>query len=389
MLRILALAAQGVLAAFLLYELVVAAWGWARPRRPAATSPRHRFRVVVPAHNEEAVIGNVLGDLGAQTYPADLFEVVVIADRCSDGTVAKASGLATVVERVEGREGKGAAIDWLLQQAPLDGVESLVVLDADTRVPAELLGRFNDELVSGHDVMQAYLDVSNPLASPMATASAMTYWAGNRMVQHARSRLGWSADLGGTGMAFSARAMAALGGFGSGLTEDQDASARLVTGGFRVRWLHELRIRDEKPAAVGAAIRQRARWVAGKRRVARAQLWPLIAAAWRQRSWAPVDVALRLLNPGRSFGVLAAALLAVAAAVTGSDALFRWQVWGSLAGVLLVAPLAFLMRDGVSSRYLVRYPLVIVVAVLWLPIRIMSRLVGDRWARTPRDAELG
>ena len=49
-------------------------------------------------------------------------------------------------------------------------------------------------LDAGHEVVQCYLDVENPDGSVLATASAMTYWAGNRMVQLARDNLGWSAE---------------------------------------------------------------------------------------------------------------------------------------------------------------------------------------------------
>jgi cellulose synthase/poly-beta-1,6-N-acetylglucosamine synthase-like glycosyltransferase len=387
MLRIVSLTAQGIIAALLVYELAVAAWGWPRPRRPAPAVIRQRFRVVIPAHNEASVIAGVLSDLLAQDYPTELVSVAVVADRCTDGTAAVAAPFAEVAARDGGPEGKGAALDWYLAGNPLIN-EALVILDADNRVPANLLSRFNDELAAGRNVMQAYLDVVNPEGSPLATASALTYWAGNRMVQQARHRLGWSADLGGTGMCFAASAYQVLGSFGSGLTEDQDALARLVTAGFRVRWLHDLRIHDEKPQGVGAAVRQRARWVAGKRRVARSNLGALVRAAGRQRSWAPLDVALRLFHPGRSFLALVAGLLAVVAAVADGDALFPWQLWAMLAAVTVVAPILFLLRDRVPRRYVARYPLVVLIAMLWLPIRVASRFTS-RWRRTPRRAELG
>jgi cellulose synthase/poly-beta-1,6-N-acetylglucosamine synthase-like glycosyltransferase len=387
MLRIVSLTLQGLLAALLVYELAVAAWGWPRPRRAVASAARQRFRVVIPAHNEAAVITGVLTDLRAQDYPRELVTVAVVADRCSDDTAAVAAPLAVVAERSGGPEGKGAALDWYLANSPLDG-EALVVLDADNRVPSYLLSRFNDELAAGSEVLQAYLDVVNPDGSPLATASALTYWAGNRMVQQARHRLGWSADLGGTGMCFATSANRALGSFGSGLTEDQDALARLVIAGFRVRWLHDVRIHDEKPQGVGDAVRQRARWVAGKRRVASRNLGGLLRAAGRQRSWAPLDVALRLLHPGRSFLALVATVLAVAAAFSGSAALFPWQLWALLAVTTVLAPILFLRRDRVPLRYVARYPLVVLIAMLWLPIRIASRFTR-RWRRTPRRAEVG
>ncbi len=160
-----------------------------------------------------------------------------------------------------------------------------------------------------------------------------------------------------------------------------------MVAGRRVRWIHDVRLSDEKPEGAAAALRQRARWVAGKRAVSRRYLRPLAAAAVRQRSWAPADVAIRLLQPGRSFLALVAVVLAVVAAITGSDLLFPWWVWGLAAAVVALAPIVFLIRDGVPAHYVVRYPLLALIAAAWLPIRILSRVGGREWRRTPRRAE--
>lgn len=378
MLRALLLTAQGLLAALAGYNAVVAIWGW-RNREPAPAGRHgHRLRVVIPAHDEEAVIGGILGDLAS--VPGAV--VWVIADGCSDGTaaVARASG-ATVTERT-GSGGKGAALADHLASHPLDGDEALVVFDADNRVPAAALDRIGDELDAGHRVLQCYLDVTNPDDSLLTTASALSYWAGNRMVQLARTNLGWSADLGGTGMVLTADALAAAGGFTPSLTDDQDLAARLALGGERVVWLHDVRIRDEKPVRLAAAMRQRARWMAGRRGVARRHAFALLRRGIATRSPALVDHAVRLVQPGRSFVALVSGVLTVAAVLTRSPWLLPWPVWGAITAVQVLEPIPFLARDGVSGRHLARYPLLVVLAALWAPIRIVSSRVTT-WQRTP------
>jgi cellulose synthase/poly-beta-1,6-N-acetylglucosamine synthase-like glycosyltransferase len=199
MLRVLAKTAQTILLAIAGYNAAVAMWGW-RNRTPAKPGPRRRrLRVVVPAHDEETVISGLLSDLAADTYPTA--SVVVLADRCTDQTpTIAAEWSATVAERTSGGGGKGAALSWYLDAYPLDDDEALVVFDADNRIPPHALARIADELDDGHDIVQCYLDIENPDGSVLATASAMSYWAGNRMVQLARDNLGWSCDLGGTGI---------------------------------------------------------------------------------------------------------------------------------------------------------------------------------------------
>lgn len=377
--RLVALAAQWLLIALAGYNAVTALWGW-RDRTPAAmSSPRRRLRIVVPAHDEATVIGGVLIDLAAARYPDDLHQVWVLADRCSDNTadVARSAG-AQVAERTDGSPGKGAALAWYLDRHPLEPDEALVVFDADNRVPPETLGRISDELEAGNEVVQCYLDVANPDGSLLAEASALSYWAGNRMVQLARSNLGWSADLGGTGMAFTAGALDVVGGFGDSLTEDQELGARLVLAGLRVEWLHDVRIRDEKPESVGVAIRQRARWMAGKREAANKHFKALV----KKGSPASLDQALRLVQPGRSFVALVSAAMTALALVTRSKWLLPWEVWGVAAAVQVLEPIPFLARDGVEPRRLARYPLLVILAGLWIPIRLLSGRVRG-WYHTP------
>lgn len=370
--------ALGALEALILglvaYNLVVALFGWGDPPPHRPGTRRRRFRVVVPAHNEEAVLRRLLEDLKGQVYPGGL-EVWVLADRCTDRTagIARESG-ARVAERTEGPDGKGAALSWYLDTHPLDDNEALVVLDADNRVPTDLLGRFADELEVGHGALQAYLDVANPDASPVATASALSYWASNRMVQLARRRLGWPADLGGTGMCVDAAALMASGGFGTGLAEDQELGVRLFLAGYPVVWLHDVRIRDEKPSSAAVVVRQRSRWAQGRRSVSRSYLWKLL----KQGRPAAIDLALRLIQPSRMGVALASAGLAVASAL--GVPLLAWPLWAGVAAVQVLAPLPFLVKEGVEARYLVRYPVLVFLPLLKIPARLRRE---RSWYHTP------
>jgi len=342
-------------------------------------------RVVLPAHDEEAVISSLLTDLAGQDYPVSQYQVVVIADRCSDRTAEMAKKPARAAVRAEGEGGKGAALAWYLEREPLDPGEALVVLDADNRVESSFISLVVDELEAGAPAIQCYLDVSNPDASPLATASALSYWASNRMVQLARTNLGWPCDLGGTGMAFTSGSIEDAGGFTDDLVEDQALGLRLALAGHVVRWLHHVRIRDEKPADPGLAVGQRARWMAGRRSVARAMTGVVFAEARRRRSLALVDLGIRLLQPSRMFLALLAAVFGCIAFITGSSWLLSWEVWFLVVAVGLAMPLAFLWRDHIAWKYLLRYPLLVLLALLWIPIRIASTLVRGRWWVTPHS----
>ena len=53
-----------------------------------------KFSVIVPARNEEANIGNLLNSLQSQTYPNELFEVIVVDDHSTDNTAEIVKSLA-------------------------------------------------------------------------------------------------------------------------------------------------------------------------------------------------------------------------------------------------------------------------------------------------------
>jgi hypothetical protein len=82
------------------------------------------------------------------------------------------------------------------------------------------------------------------------------------------------------------------------------------------------------------------------------------------------------------FVALVSGILTAVSVSTGSSWLLPWSVWGTATAIQVLGPLPFLARDGVPSRRLLRYPLLIVLAALWLPIRVLSSRVGH-WYHTP------
>jgi cellulose synthase/poly-beta-1,6-N-acetylglucosamine synthase-like glycosyltransferase len=182
-------------------------------------------------------------------------------------------------------------------------------------------------------------------------------------------------------MALTADALAAAGGLTDDLTEDLSLNVRLNLAGHRAVFLHHVRVRDEKPARADDALTQRARWVRGKREVQRVYGRTLLAAAVRRRSPALLDLLFRLYNPGRSALALALVVLTGAAWLAPGIGLWPLPVLATVTGVVVLLPAVFLVIDHVPARYVVRYPFVALVAILWLPIRVASRFVGG-WRRT-------
>ena len=46
--------------------------------------PKNSFAIVVCAHNEEAVVGELVKNLRGLDYPDELYDIFVVADNCTD-----------------------------------------------------------------------------------------------------------------------------------------------------------------------------------------------------------------------------------------------------------------------------------------------------------------
>lgn len=137
-LDIIMIPVQLIVAFFTIYYTVIAVCGmWHRKEKNLAP-PKSKFAVVIPAHNEEMVLADLLENLKMLKYPKELYDVYVIADNCTDHTadIARAHG-AHVFERTN-RElvGKGYAMDWVFPKifALNKGYDAFCVFDSDNLV---------------------------------------------------------------------------------------------------------------------------------------------------------------------------------------------------------------------------------------------------------------
>jgi cellulose synthase/poly-beta-1,6-N-acetylglucosamine synthase-like glycosyltransferase len=81
MVRLVVLIAQATIIALVVYNAVTALWGWPEAKPSPLGRRDHRFRVVIPAHDEARVIANLIDDVARQDYDPDLVSTWVVADR--------------------------------------------------------------------------------------------------------------------------------------------------------------------------------------------------------------------------------------------------------------------------------------------------------------------
>ena len=265
---------SGWLMLMLVYQLVITFFGYKRNTKDYQDhAPLMRFLVLVPAHNEEAVIGNIVQNLNEMDYPREMYDFYILADNCTDRTVEIARGLgANVLESHKDSPDAPTGKPIVLQKAlnTLEGYQNkydlVMFFDADNLIDKNMFAEVNSQYLDANgqaDIIQCYLGCKNKKGI-VAMFYYMTYTITNRFFQYAKSRLGLNSVIGGTGFAVSAEYLHRRGGWTAmSLTEDFELQIESTCEGKRILWNHNVRIYDEKPTAFRASFRQRTRWAQG------------------------------------------------------------------------------------------------------------------------------
>ena len=257
-----------IITAFWLYQLMVSLCSLVKLKdKPLKIKKDHKFMAIIPAHNEEAVVVNLIESLKNQNYNKQLYDIYVIADNCTDNTakVAKKAG-AIVYERFdETKKTKGYALNWFLQQKIKENADydAFFVFDADNIVDENFIKNMNKKLCQGEDVVQGYRDIKNPTDSWISAGYAIFYWTMHRFYHLARYNLGLSPLLNGTGFMVKFDIIKPNGWDTETLTEDIEFSLKRIVKGKRLGWATDAIVYDEQPVGFKQSWSQRSRWTVG------------------------------------------------------------------------------------------------------------------------------
>lgn len=287
------------------YFFSISIFGWIKRKEEGAHTfkPQKTFALVVAAHNEERVIGQMIDSLKSLNYPKDLYDIFVVADNCTDSTAAISRGKgALVYERFNTvKRGKGYAMEWIFDIIfKLDKkYDAISVFDADNVVSSNFLMEMNKQLCKGHKVVQGYIDSKNPFDSWITCSYSIAFWTVNRLFQLSRYYLGMSCGLCGTGFCIDTEVLKKLGWGATCLTEDLEFTMKLALNGMKVSWAHDAVVYDEKPLTLKQSWNQRKRWMQGHADCAIRFFPKLIKKAVKEKNLIAFDCALYMLQPIR------------------------------------------------------------------------------------------
>ncbi len=358
-------------------------------RRAVTQGQGGRVVVLVPAHNETLGIGPTIAALKA-VVPSGT-RVLVVADNCTDdtATVARATG-AEVIERSDAdARGKGYALafgrDHIADGASLPDV--VVVMDADCRLaPGSIQALAAAVTRAGQPAQAINLIAPDPAAPPMTQIGSFAMVVKNLYRSRGMTRMGGSALLTGTGMAFPWK-LFATADLGSGsLVEDLGLGIALVRAGHATLLVEDAGV-SSAPPPPDAALAQRTRWEHGFLDTARRGALPLLWSGLRRGSAKELLLGCHLIVPPLALLLMIATI--VLAMATGLWAIGASIVPAALLAALYAATLLLVFvawlhggRRWLSGTALLSAPLYL----LWkLPIYLgFVRRRETEWRRTER-----
>ncbi len=272
-----------------------------RWRRTLPTAEAHRFAVVIPAHNEESSILRTIRSAKNVRYPSGKFDVILIADNCTDRTaeIGRREG-AIVMERSDPLlKSKGYALRWCFDRILADGsgYDAVVVVDADSILSENFLPVMSGYLAQGAKVIQSK-DIVEPQPGVWsAEIIRFGFTLFNHVRPLARDAMRFSAGLRGNGMCFSADILKMVPWCTYGLNEDLEYGLILLLRGIRTAFAPEATVLAVMPANPKNAESQRARWEKGRFPVIRTYAPQLIRRFLTHGSLRALDALVDLIMP--------------------------------------------------------------------------------------------
>ena len=355
-------------------------------RRDSGRDETNLFRlaVVVPAHNEETLIGRCVRSILA-SQRKDV-EVLVVAHNCNDNTglEAQRAGARALVLNETSQTGKGCALHHGFSTAMAEGFDAVLVIDADSVVSLNLIDAVRQRFIAGAQALQCRYQMLSEVSSRRTRLMDLAFMGFNVVRPRGRERLGLSVGLFGNGFGLRKEVLEKLPYEARSTTEDLEYHLMLVCAGIRAEFVDPASVVSEAPASTTGATTQRARWEGGRLRMM-SQWSPRLLAMVVRGHLRLLEALLDLLGLPLAFEV---GLLAVALCLPVEW--LRIYSAGSFAVIALhVLVAAASGPDFVGAMKALLTAPFYILWKLWMFPRIWRASRADTpWVRTSRDASV-
>jgi 1,2-diacylglycerol 3-beta-glucosyltransferase len=357
-----------------------------RRARHAATTATPRFLFLIPAHDEELLIGPCLVSIAAVDYPTDHVATVVVADNCTDATaaIARAAGVRVLERTDTTQRGKPWAIAWALPQVMTPATDAVIILDADSLLDPPFLRALASHAPLDGKIVQGYIDVSNPGETALTRMALVWSAIRFRIINALKDRVGNNVPL-GDGVCIGRQVLAVHGWTAFSLSETWELYGSMTAAGVRCEGEPDAHLYAQEARSLKQSASQRQRWTAG-----RLIVLGRFAPAILRNSKIPFHQRLDALAEMTALGPAAQLAVCVALAALAWP-IGLWLVVFVLGA--LVRPIVYTIiavaRGPERVRTMLAFLYLPIYAVWRVGIQLLSftKLGGSPWLRTGRHSQ--
>lgn len=216
-----------------------------------------RIAYVIPAYNEEDVIGDTVKNvIEGQNYPRDMFDVFVVAHNCTDKTAEVARNAGAIVLTLNDPDPAHRmalyplkyGIDYIINitENPYDLV---IHLDADNHICADFSQLMNDAYQSGVEFARPYEGALNSTQNFYTKACSLFYAFDSRYGSRVRERLGLAAHVDGSGATMAVSMLKRTNGYDSvTIADDAEYSLNRMLEGVKAHFVEDAIVYQDSPS---------------------------------------------------------------------------------------------------------------------------------------------
>ncbi|BFH72732.1 glycosyltransferase family 2 protein [Sulfurisphaera javensis] len=252
------------------YNSFLAIYGITWKRIDTKDFSEHSFSIIIPAKNEEKVLGRLLDRMVNLEYDKSKYEIIVVEDGSTDNTYQICKQYENLYDNLvqcvklppaKVPNGKSRALNHAIKIAKY---EIIGIFDADTVPRLDILNYastvFSDPQVAGVQGKLIPINVRESIIARFASLEELYY----EYSIAGRARLGLFVPLEGTCTFVRKSALQEVGGWNEySLTEDLDLSLKLASKGYKIVYLPSIIAWREVPVSLRWLIKQRLRWYRG------------------------------------------------------------------------------------------------------------------------------
>jgi cellulose synthase/poly-beta-1,6-N-acetylglucosamine synthase-like glycosyltransferase len=350
------------------------------------------YKILMPAHNESAIIALTLGTLIPELPDDNPKSIVLIADNCTDNTAALARSMGvSVLERSDtNNRGKGFALDFGIRHLSKNNPpDVLVIIDADCVTDKNSLVTLINLVFSINRPAQM-TNIMRVIekASIKQKIAGFAWLLKNKIRPFAMHKMGFPVALSGTGMALPWLLLKNVQIGHGNIVEDMQLGIDCAINGFLPAFCSDAVIYSDFPEQSSAELSQRTRWEHGHLQTIFLQVPTLIKESWRQKNF-------RLMAFACDIGVPPLSLL-VLIVISGLLLLMICSFITDTTTALLILLLSFLYFAAMLALIWWRFGTEYLTAteIAGIPNYVFSKLSiyfsfifkrQKEWVRTDRD----